>query len=233
MYNKSRIVLCMLLMLCAVTIIVYATAAAMYDNPDDYLTSSALTTFMRDIILFPLVTNPQVLNVSFCAPTYTTSSKLGRYKAIPWLTLAALLFILVVAKLCMESFQMYKATNQWKTNQYLNLLVMEGVFYFLVHLLNNVNFGDGNAGSVMTMLIFSLMFILSPRFIMNVRELYLHKLHHGNGWDKGIDSGFGVWDGKSSQLLFASFGGSSDVRTPGVVEGDMEMQRVEIDIGLE
>ncbi|KAF8439987.1 hypothetical protein L210DRAFT_805080, partial [Boletus edulis BED1] len=120
MYNKSRIVLGLLLVLCAVTIIVYATAAAMYDNPDDYLT----------------MTNPQVLDMSFCAPTYTTSSKLGRYKVIPRLTLAALLFILVVGRLCVESFQMYKATKQWKTNQYLNLLVMEGVFYFLVYVLS-------------------------------------------------------------------------------------------------
>lgn len=70
--------------------------------------------------------------MSFCDAT-TTSSKLGRYRLVPRITLEGLLLILVVTRLCTESFQMYKATRQWKTNQYINLLVREGVFYFIVY----------------------------------------------------------------------------------------------------
>ncbi|KAF8553272.1 hypothetical protein OG21DRAFT_1267462 [Imleria badia] len=211
MYNKSRIVLGVLLALCAATIILVAISTAFYNNPDTYLT----------------MTNPQVLNVSFCDPIYTTTSKLGRYKLIPRLILAALMFILVVVRLCMESFQMYKVTNQWKANETLNHLVRKGVVYFLVHLLNNINMGDGTAGSVMTMLIFILMFILSPRFIINVRELHSRKLVHGNGWNKGIDTGFGMWDNQSPRVLAVPWLGFADLRTSGVSEGDVEMLGVD------
>ncbi|KAH0831315.1 hypothetical protein J3R83DRAFT_13961 [Lanmaoa asiatica] len=69
--------------------------------------------------------------MSFCNPTYTVSHALGIYKAIPRLILAALMFILAVARFCTESFQTYKATRQWQVNKYLNLLVKEGVLYFL------------------------------------------------------------------------------------------------------
>lgn len=58
---------------------------------------------------------------------------LGEYKLIPRLILAGLLLLLVVARLCTESYQTYKATRQWRVNGYLNLLVREGVFYFVAY----------------------------------------------------------------------------------------------------
>ena len=80
----------------------------------------------------PTVTTPQVLDMSFCNPEYNTTSKIGKYKLAPRLTLAALMFVLVVARFCMDSFQEYRETRQWKTNEYINLLVREGVLYFFV-----------------------------------------------------------------------------------------------------
>ena len=68
--------------------------------------------------------------MSFCNPEYNTTSKIGKYKLAPRLTLAALMFVLVVARFCMDSFQEYRETRQWKTNEYINLLVREGVLYF-------------------------------------------------------------------------------------------------------
>jgi hypothetical protein len=90
---------------------------------------------MEEVILTPLptVTNPQVLDMSFCYPEYDISSMIGAYKLIPRLTLAALMFILAVGRLCMDSYREYKATNRWKANQYISLLVREGVLYFLAY----------------------------------------------------------------------------------------------------
>lgn len=90
---------------------------------------------MEEMILthLPTVTNPQVLDMSFCYPEYDITSMIGAYKLIPRLTLAALMFILAVARLCMDSYREYKATKQWKANLYINLLVREGVLYFLAY----------------------------------------------------------------------------------------------------
>ena len=91
---------------------------------------------MQEMLLTPLptVSNPQVLDMSFCYPIFdTSSSKLGSYKLIPRFTLAALMFVLAVARLCMDSYQDYKAIKQWKPNQYIDLLVREGVLYFLAY----------------------------------------------------------------------------------------------------
>lgn len=91
-------------------------------------------------------------------------------------------------------------------------------------MLNNVNFGDGTAGNVITTIIFTLVFILSPRFIMNVRELYARRLLYGSNSYKGFDSGFGIRDSQSS--LSVSSVGFSHSRTPDVTEEGVEMQRV-------
>ena len=91
---------------------------------------------MEEMLLTPLptVSNPRVLDMSFCYPIFDTgSSKLGSYKLIPRFTLAALMFVLAVARLSMDSYREYKAIKRWKTNQYISLLVREGILYFLAY----------------------------------------------------------------------------------------------------
>lgn len=38
---------------------------------------------------------------------------------------------LAVTQFTRQSLQMYKATKQWQSNRFVNLLVIEGVLYFL------------------------------------------------------------------------------------------------------
>lgn len=43
------------------------------------------------------------------------------------------MFTLAVVRFCVELFQTYKATGEWQANRYLNLLVKEGILYFLAY----------------------------------------------------------------------------------------------------
>ena len=40
---------------------------------------------------------------------------------------------LVIMQFVKRSLELYKATRQWQLNQFINLLVMEGVVYFLAY----------------------------------------------------------------------------------------------------
>jgi len=174
----------------------------------------------------PAVSNPQVLDMSFCYQTFNTTSKLGAYKLIPRFILAALLLILAVARLCMDLYQEHKATKQWKVNQYINLLVRDGGLYFLANLFNNINFGQSVPGTVMTILTFILMFTLPPRFMVDVRELFARSLRvSGRSRLEGVDAGFGI---SSSRVTTASSVGFADLTTTfGSTEGDVEMRVVD------
>lgn len=49
------------------------------------------------------------------------------------ITLGAVMCLLIAAQFIRESLQMYKATKQFQPNRYLNLLVREGMIYFLTY----------------------------------------------------------------------------------------------------
>ena len=50
----------------------------------------------------------------------------------PNFILGVALLILAVMQTIKQSFHMYKATNHWQPNQYMKLLVRDGIVYFLV-----------------------------------------------------------------------------------------------------
>ena len=79
------------------------------------------------------VSTAQVLNVTVCNVTYTSTSRFGSYAFIPRFILAALTFILSLAQFVIQSRQTYRVTKQWQPNQYISLLVREGVLYFLAY----------------------------------------------------------------------------------------------------
>ena len=71
----------------------------------------------------------------------------------------------------------------------------------------------------MTMLATIVMFILSPRFIISVRELYVDNLLRMSGESMGVDTGFGI--GKSPSSLEES---SVGFTTTGIPEDDVELE---------
>ena len=50
----------------------------------------------------------------------------------PNFILGVALLILAVMQTLKQSFYMYKATKHWQPNQYMKLLVRDGIVYFLV-----------------------------------------------------------------------------------------------------
>lgn len=52
---------------------------------------------------------------------------------IPHSVTSVTLFVLAVAQILKQSFDMYKVTKKWQSNQYMKLLVREGISYFLLY----------------------------------------------------------------------------------------------------
>ncbi|KAG9312081.1 hypothetical protein JVU11DRAFT_7364 [Chiua virens] len=128
--------------------------------------------------------------------------------------------ILFSVMLCMlaiiQSIQMYRLTKQWELNQYINILVKQGVIYFLallpLNFINLLGFWNVIPGFVQYSLLMFLeyvpVFTLAPRFIISIREIHDHDVQGRRGG--GIDSGFGLSTlsdrdaTRSEQVVFAS-----------------------------
>jgi hypothetical protein len=55
------------------------------------------------------------------------------YASVPRFVLVVILFMLAVTPAVKESVEMYKVTKQWQSNRYLQQLMRDGIFYFLVY----------------------------------------------------------------------------------------------------
>ncbi|KAI9566856.1 hypothetical protein HD554DRAFT_2174021 [Boletus coccyginus] len=133
--------------------------------------------------------------------------------------------LFAVAQFVKESLQMYRGTRRWQLNQYVNLLVKQGILYFfavflfsLINLLSALGMflsPEPWKKDVTAILQYVPMFTLTPRFIISIRELYARDVQRRRG--EGIDTGFG----------FPSHGRGGD--GTGIVFAD----RVEEDEGTE
>ncbi|KAG9310222.1 hypothetical protein JVU11DRAFT_9867 [Chiua virens] len=94
---------------------------------------------------------------------------------------------------------MGKATKHWWPNQYIQLLVRDGILYFVVNLLNTVTFMIQSTESItistagmLFLFLFSYisMCTIIPRFIIGIRELY--DRDHRARRCQGVDTGFGI-----------------------------------------
>ncbi|KAF8548556.1 hypothetical protein OG21DRAFT_1489305 [Imleria badia] len=207
MYNRSKLILRILLILFSLEIIFGVLAAAIYSFPRDL---SAATI--------------QVLDFPSCAVQLTTPTW-SKVAAILQITHAAVMCILAIIQGVRQSLQMYSVTKQWQLNRYMILLVRQGVLYFfavfLFTLLNVLAVsGDIPAEGLQADVLFILenvpMYTLTPRFILSIRELYAREVQGRRGG--GIDSGFGLSlssrDAGGTEIVFADVEqneGSGDV----------------------
>ncbi|KAF9225021.1 hypothetical protein BS17DRAFT_60768 [Gyrodon lividus] len=194
MYNRSRIILAILLAVYIPTIVLYLVTTGIVDDPKTSLT----------------VSNPEVAGVKFCAATVTQKSTylFSLYVVIPRFILSILLCIAAVARFVRQSLQMHKAIKQWRSDRYMKLLVRESILYFFANLLYSVasfieNFQTAYIFLAMASCIFP--YVLAPRFVISVRELYSHAVA------EHVDTGFGVGSQRRSMnintIIFASTGG--------------------------
>ena len=81
---------------------------------------------------FFLVTIIQLPQLSYCQYSYDPPVQLWSYMS-PNFFLGLALLILAVTQTLKQTFSMYKATKSWQPNQYMRLLVRDGIAYFLVY----------------------------------------------------------------------------------------------------
>ena len=74
-----------------------------------------------------------VQETSFCVFFLNVPPNLTTYFMIPRFVLSTLLLILALMRTLKESFAMYKGTKQWQPNQYIRLLVKDGIIYFFTY----------------------------------------------------------------------------------------------------
>ncbi|KAF8126709.1 hypothetical protein EV363DRAFT_1523971 [Boletus edulis] len=221
MWNRSRTILSVLLFIYVPQTISSVILDGIYNNPNTYLS----------------VTLAQFLDFSFCTASYiNTPATLQVYNAAPRLVLSAALVILAVSQTLKQSFEMYKATKQWQPNRYMQKLVGDGILYFIVNILYQINYvltsaavPTNNVPVFLSPFLYVAFYTLIPRFIISIRELYDHDIRGRFH----IDTGFGVrsrsnhgLDTIVSAMVFMGGNQGSDVEGGTDNSGDLELGTV-------
>jgi len=182
MWNRSRTILSILVFLLGTQTMVAVILTGIYDNPNTHLS----------------VTMGRVLNFSICRDSYINTPatlEVYPYLAAPRLILSVALVILAVSRTLKQSLEMYKATKQWQPNRYIQKLAGDGILYFIVNVVYQINYvlalvapQTNNTTLFLTTFINIFFCILVPRFTIGIRELYDRDIRGRFH----IDTGFGV-----------------------------------------
>ncbi|KAN0092675.1 hypothetical protein V8E55_003459 [Tylopilus felleus] len=180
MYNRSKLVLGILLSLFSLEIVSTVVAASINSNPNN----------------MP-VTTSKIMDFSLCE-WQTRLPITTEVTAAVQMAHGAVVCVLAIAQFVRQSFQMYRVTNQWQLNRYMNLLTKHGILYFLCICLFNViqeltvsgNFPTGWKAYLLFILQYVSMYTLTPRFVLRIRQLYARDTQRRCG--EGIDTGFGL-----------------------------------------
>ncbi|KAF8126819.1 hypothetical protein EV363DRAFT_1452836 [Boletus edulis] len=181
MYKQSKIILGVLLVVYITQVVIFAIGTGIADNPE-----------LPTVSIFQLL-DVTVCNIMISTPMWTIAAVSMQC------ILNSLLCTLVVVKFVRDSLRMYQATRTWQMNKYIGLLTRDGFFYFLATLFNSIiNLFLDTEGSLVQGLgillpaLFAnvLLYTLTPRFVINVRELYALDSQGRLGGD--IDTGFGL-----------------------------------------
>ncbi|KAF8553295.1 hypothetical protein OG21DRAFT_1485495 [Imleria badia] len=196
MYNRSRVILGTLLTLFTLEIISTLLAVAIDSDPKN-----------MPVVIY------QILDFSFCV-LQATSPVWTNVAVIFQITQGAAVCMLAIVQSARQSVEMYRLTKQCQLNRYMSLLIKQGILSFLVVLLFNlINVlsvsGTAPTGGwkvvVLVILEYVPIYTLTPRFILNMRELYAHDVQGRRG--EGIDTGFGVSlsgrDAGGMEMVFA------------------------------
>ncbi|KAF8452762.1 hypothetical protein L210DRAFT_3626779 [Boletus edulis BED1] len=183
MYDRSRALLGVLLVMYIIQVVVFLTTASIYIEPK-----------------YSKVSVVQLLDITICSITLSTRI-FNIVNATIQCSLSTVLCILVVVKLAKDTLQMYQATRAWQINRYISLLTRDGLVYFVatlfISLVNGIFNSQGSVsvglGSLLPITFADvLLYTLTPRFVMNIRELYVLDIQGRWDIDSDIDSGFGL-----------------------------------------
>jgi len=195
MYNRSKIILGVLLTSYLAEIISSTGSTIFYSHPNHFI-----------------MTVNQISDISSCSLSAISGNW---YKAnnLSQLAHAGIMYTLVTIQFTIRSVEMYRATKRWRIGPLINLLVMEGMVYFFAFLvwdLINTLYVIGNPSAVdvqqsvpLILMTYVPISTLTPRFVLSVREMYARSTVYG-GRGHGIDTGFGLTALSSSHRLSRS-----------------------------
>jgi hypothetical protein len=137
MWNRSKRILYILLFFYVAQIIVSFVGEGININPNTYLSGMSQAKLESHMLptAFSPVTAVEVIGISFCKISLSDTPSLDVMWSISALrsVLGAMLLILAVISTLKQSIAWYKATKQWQPNHYMQLLVKDGVLYFLAY----------------------------------------------------------------------------------------------------
>ncbi|KAF8551869.1 hypothetical protein OG21DRAFT_221595 [Imleria badia] len=183
MYNRSRIVLGILLVIYMTQVVMLIVGNSFYSSPK-YATVSVVQ-----------MLDGKVCNVTFSTETWNIACITVQ------LILGTVMCILVIARFVRELLHIHQATRKWHLNRYLSLLVRDGLAYFLITLVNSLanllgllaDIPQGWISDVLGVAASVPVYTFTPRFVMDIRELYVLDLQGRCGGD--LDTGFGLSSG--------------------------------------
>ncbi|KAF8126824.1 hypothetical protein EV363DRAFT_1224222 [Boletus edulis] len=174
LYGQSKGILTLLLFLYAGEVAVSMAGGIIYSKPGALL------------VFIPPAPDPSVCIVQY--PSWNW----GRYSAVPLVVLQGVMCLLAIFGFSRQALQLYKGTRRWQFNKYINLLVHQGILYFIINFLRAVVTQglfslaiSQTAGLILTTTAQTLIFTLNSRFILSIRELYAQ-----SSYSQGIDTGF-------------------------------------------
>ncbi|KAF8431052.1 hypothetical protein L210DRAFT_3003901 [Boletus edulis BED1] len=197
MYNRSKFILGILLLIYIPEVVIVIVGFGIYSDPNHTMVSVY-----------------HILDITGCGIVVSTR-KWGITIAIIQFIIGTVLCSLVVAKFVRDSLKMYQATRKWQMNRYISLLTRDGLFYYLAILFNSAiyllynslsSIRQGPGILLATAFAYVFLYTLTPRFVMNIRELYVLDTQ-GRG-DIHIDTGFGL-----SSRVGRDIGGSTTIGT--------------------
>ncbi|KAF8547628.1 hypothetical protein OG21DRAFT_1517176, partial [Imleria badia] len=193
MYNQLKLILRIFLSLFALELISSLFGAAIYSNPR----------------IIPVDTI-QILDFSLCIWQNHLPSA-STVVSILQITYDTAMCIFAIAQFVRQSLQMYRVTKQWKLNHYMDFLVKQSILYFvyfflfyLISILNNFEISPTVRWQLLVILQYVPIYILTPRFIMSIREVYVRDAQGRHR--EGIDTGFGLSSsgrGTGMEIVFA------------------------------
>ena len=143
MWNRSKRVLCVLLFIYVPQVILGIVIGVVYYNPDTYLSGMSQASHKPNQNLmhlqssFPPVITVQVLDFTYCTALLSNTPWPQTVVYLcgvgPRFLLGVVLLVLAVIQTLKQSMEMYRATKQWQPNRYMQQLVKDGIFYFLVY----------------------------------------------------------------------------------------------------
>ncbi|KAF8126694.1 hypothetical protein EV363DRAFT_1267891 [Boletus edulis] len=195
-----------------------------------------ITTFVFDGIYgaYFSATVVQIYDFSFCNASYVNAPRFhGLSVAAPRLVLGGTLLMLALFQTLKQSIDLFKATKQWQPNRYMQKLAKDGIFYFVVNMLYQINDVLNTVGSptntaalLLDTFVYITFYTLIPRFIISIRELYDQDVRGRFH----IDTGFGVLsrsnaglDMTVSGIVFAGTNQGPEVEGGTDGTGDPEM----------